>query len=111
MTTAISNVNAIWVDANAKVGLGFNAVDIGQNTSSRLLKLSANGNSMFEVLTTGTFKSFVYTVPNLPAASSVGSGARAFVSDCNNRTFYSRVFTGGSNAVPVFSNGTYWLVG
>jgi|LakMenEpi03Aug12_release.lakeMendotaPanAssembly.Ray.scaffolds.fasta_scaffold39880_6 hypothetical protein len=126
MTTAISNVNAIWVDANAKVGLGFNAVDIGQNTSSRLIRLQANSNTVFDVTTNGIVNanayigntvtsniiySVVYTVPNLPAASSVGSGARAFVSDCNNRTFYSRVFTGGSNAVPVFSNGTYWLVG
>lgn len=141
MTTAISNVNAIWVDANAKIGLGFNAVDIGQNTYSRLIRLQANSNTVFDVTTSGVVNanayfgntvtanvivsnnttslkltsniiySVVYTVPNLPAASSVGSGARAFVSDCNNRTFYSRVFTGGSNNVPVFSNGTYWLVG
>lgn len=111
MTTAISNVQAIWVDANAKIGLGFNAVDIGQNSASRLLKLSANGNSMFEVTTTGAYKSFVYTVSNLPSAANIGAGGRAFVSDSNVNVFGEKVFTGGTNTVPVFSNGTYWLVG
>lgn len=126
MTVAISNVSAIWIDANAKIGLGFNAVDIGQNTSSRLIRLQANSNTVFDVTTTGVvnanayfantvtsniFKTVVYTVPNLPAPETVGAGSRTFVSDSNVNTFGARVFTGGTNTVPVFSNGTYWLVG
>lgn len=51
------------------------------------------------------------TVSSLPSASVVGAGTRAFVTDCNTTTFMASVGSGGSNAVPVFSNGTNWLVG
>jgi hypothetical protein len=126
MTVAISNVSAIWIDANAKIGLGFNAVDIGQNTSSRLIRLQANSNTVFDVSTSGVvnanayfantvtsniFKTVVYTVSNLPDPAVIGTGSRSFVSDSNVNTFGARVFTGGTNNVPVFSNGIYWLVG
>ena len=140
MTTALSNVSAIWVDSNAKVGIGFSVVDIGQNTNSRLIKFKANSNTVFDVSVSGVVnanayfanvvtsnavkanttsslnvvsnlvQTVVYTVPNLPAAT-IGAGYRSFVSDSNVNTFGSIVFTGGTNAVPVFSDGTYWRVG
>jgi hypothetical protein len=50
-------------------------------------------------------------VANLPVASVVGSGAKAMVNDANNTTFASRAFSGGSNVVPVTSNGSFWRVG
>jgi hypothetical protein len=49
------------------------------------------------------------TVANLPNVSY--SGARLFVNDANSTTFYSIVGGGGSNYVPVFSDGTNWRIG
>ena len=51
------------------------------------------------------------TVAGLPAAGTIGSGARAFVSDANATTFASIVAGGGANAVPVYSDGTNWRIG
>jgi hypothetical protein len=53
----------------------------------------------------------VYTVANLPAASTAGVGARAFVTDSSVSTFGSNVAGGGSGKVPVYSDGTNWKVG
>lgn len=49
-------------------------------------------------------------VASLPAAS-VGSGSRWMVSDATATTFASVVAGGGSNHVPVFSDGTNWRIG
>jgi hypothetical protein len=51
------------------------------------------------------------TVATLPSASTAGMGSRAFVSDANATTFASVVAGGGSNKVPVYSDGTNWLIG
>lgn len=51
------------------------------------------------------------TVAGLPSASTSGAGARAYVTDANATTFGSVVAAGGSNKVPVYSNGTNWLIG
>lgn len=51
------------------------------------------------------------TVANLPTAASAGSGARAFVTDANSTSFNASLVGGGSNAVPVFSDGSAWKVG
>jgi hypothetical protein len=53
----------------------------------------------------------VYTVAALPSAVTSGMGARAFVSDANATTFASTVAGGGSNKVPVYSDGTNWKIG
>jgi len=47
----------------------------------------------------------------LPSAVTVGAGARAFVSDANASTFNTAYTGGGSNNVPVFSDGTVWRIG
>lgn len=51
------------------------------------------------------------TVANLPSASVVGAGARAFVTNANATTFASIVAGGGANKVPVVSDGTNWIIG
>lgn len=53
----------------------------------------------------------VYAVADLPAASDLGAGTRVFVSDATVTTFASIVAGGGSNFVPVFSDGTNWRIG
>jgi hypothetical protein len=47
----------------------------------------------------------------LPNPAAVGAGARAFVSDANDTAFGSVANGGGANNIPVFSNGTNWLIG
>lgn len=51
------------------------------------------------------------TVANLPTAATAGAGARAFVTDANSTSFNASLVGGGSNAVPVFSDGSAWKVG
>ena len=50
------------------------------------------------------------TVASLPSAASY-PGGRAFVTDATATTFLSTVAGGGSNKVPVVSDGTNWLIG
>ena len=51
------------------------------------------------------------TVANLTAASTAGAGARAFVTDSTVTVFGATVMGGGSNSVPVYSDGTNWKIG
>lgn len=53
----------------------------------------------------------VYTVSTLPSAATSGAGARSFVSDATVTTFASTVVGGGTNKVPVYSDGTNWKIG
>jgi hypothetical protein len=63
----------------------------------------------------GYFKGVVCSgstvVASLPAAATVGAGARHFVTDATATTFLSTVAGGGANKVPVVSDGTNWLIG
>jgi hypothetical protein len=63
------------------------------------------------VQATATVSTATYTVANLPAAATAGAGARAFVTNANATTFASIVASGGSNGVPVYSDGTNWRIG
>ena len=51
-----------------------------------------------------------YTVTNLPPATDYPYG-RTFVTDATVTTFASTVAGGGGNKVPVWSNGTNWIIG
>jgi len=52
-----------------------------------------------------------YAVADLPSAADAGVGARAFVTDSSVATFGTTVAGGGSNKVPVYSDGVVWKVG
>lgn len=60
---------------------------------------------------TGYIKVDPVTVAGLPSAVTAGIGAIAFVSDANATTFNSVVAGGGSNKLPVHSDGTDWRIG
>jgi hypothetical protein len=72
-----------------------------------------SGEVTYNTLTnyTGYVSTISTTVNALVAANSVNSGTRAYVTDGNTTTFYSVIGSGGSNGVPVFSDGTDWRVG
>ena len=89
---------------NVKAGLS-----VGSGTIIDVI--DANGNSTFGTVTANYTKSTVLTVAELESASVLGAGTRSFVSDANTTTFGSIVGGSGSNNMPVFSDGTNWLIG
>ena len=58
-------------------------------------------------------KTTVYSAAGtaLPSAVTMGQGARAFVSDATVATFTTAYTSGGSNKVPVYSDGSVWRIG
>jgi hypothetical protein len=69
-------------------------------------------NSALTILTNSYItNTTIYTVATLPTASTANSGTRTFVSDSSTTTFGATVSGGGSNIVPVYSNGSSWKVG
>lgn len=50
-------------------------------------------------------------VANLPPAIDLGVGAHAFVTDATSGTFGDAAVGGGSNKVPVYSDGADWFIG
>ena len=104
----------IFVEENSQVYL--QAVDVPtftSNTSDYNLPLNQmQGDGSF--ISDGNLnaaKSPATTVAALPSATTVGAGARSFVTDANATTFLSTVAAGGANKVPVVSDGTNWLIG
>lgn len=59
----------------------------------------------------GIVKTTVYNITTLPAASLVGIGARAFVTDADSNVFGNAYVGGSGNNMPVFSDGTSWYIG
>ena len=83
--------------------LVINDTKVGIGTATPSEKLTVSGN----ITATGTIRAGGYTVATLPSGSV---GMRCYVSDANATTFYSTVSSGGANIVPVFYNGTNWVI-
>lgn len=86
-------------------------------SNSSILFGGAGGGSFDEYArfdTTGRFivlkavRTVVATVATLPSGAQ---GDRGFVTDANSTTFNALAVGGGSNAVPVFHNGSSWRIG
>ena len=82
----------LWIDANGRL-----------RSKSSAPSSASDGNEVGSAAPT--------TVAGLPSASSVGAGATGFVTDATVTTFGTAVVGGGTNAVPVYSNGTSWYIG
>lgn len=105
-------IGANW-DSTANLTTAFPAskfgVFVGSNGSSPVA-FSFNYQGILNAPVTQTT---VYSAAGtaIPSASSVGIGARAFVSDATAITWGTAYTSGGSNKVPVWSNGTSWYIG
>jgi hypothetical protein len=109
LTSGDNNV-ALGSGAGSTITNGSNNIVVGQSaqpTSGSVSNQITIGNSSHTVLRLP----FTVTVANLPSASTVGAGARSFVTDANATTFASIVAGGGANGVPVYSDGTNWRIG
>ena len=108
-----AGIIASW-DATAQLNTSFPA-------SKLVFFANGNGNNSsvatFDGLT-GIFnvpvlKTAVYSVATtaLPSASTVGVGARAFVTDAMSNSFGTSYTGGGMYSVPVYSDGSAWYIG
>lgn len=88
-----TRIDAFTILKNGKVGVGINNLET--TTSEALLNVN------------GATQTKGYTVATLPVGSQ---GMRAYVTDANATTFLSTVVGGGFNVVPVFHNGTNWVI-
>jgi hypothetical protein len=106
VTTVAGRTGNVILTVNDIVGY------INPNVAIAVTMPTYTGNiSAGNITATGIVKTGVYTVSSLPSASTVGAGARAFVTDANTIVFGSALTGSAGNAVPVFSNGTTWRIG
>jgi len=121
--SAGSSANSYFCFAGA-VGASWQAsANFTTTNPASVVGIYAGNNSSVPAVATfdglkGTFtapllQTTVYSVAGtpLPSASTVGVGARAFVSDATSTTFASAYTGGGSNKVPVYSDGSAWHIG
>ena len=80
------------------------------NFATNLNVLSGNAVANY-VIGVVAVKTNATVVSSLPNAANAGAGTRAFVTDADANTFGANVAGGGANSVPVFSDGTVWLIG
>jgi hypothetical protein len=114
MTVSISNMAQVWMSNTNTyngIAMSISTMGYGANNNSRLLSLRVDGNTKFALDGNGTIIVSNNSFVMLPNANTVGAGARAFVYDATTTTFASAVIGGGSNRVPVYSNGRNWLIG
>ena len=107
------------VTANSVISNTITSNTITSNTvTSNTLSVSnvtVTYNVTAQVINANVYATFLATsnssFANLPNANTSGAGARAFVYDATATTFASAVVGGGTNRVPVYSNGRNWLIG
>lgn len=125
-----NNGNFIWVDDNGAY-VGLNYANTGKtwtfnfdgdlsipgeirstaNTGNVIINASNTATYTWKFESDGGFVNPVLTVSTLPTATA---GMRAFVNDSDLvalGNFGAVVNSGGSNTVPVFSDGSNWLIG
>jgi hypothetical protein len=121
------NIVSMWNDAaDAFTLIKADVTDTASAAGSNLLDLQVGGVSKLSVskggdvsvsgsiAATGTIKATPTTVGALPAASTAGAGARTFVTNSANSlsSHHGQTVTGGgTDFVPVYSDGTTWRVG
>lgn len=83
----------------------------GYLTENVIATMSETDFNMTGNITSTTIKTTPVTFSALPAAGTIGAGARAFITDANTVTFGSQVSGSAANSIPVYSDGTNWYVG
>ena len=114
MTVSISNMAQVWMSNTNTyngIAMSISTLGYGANANSKLLSFKVDANTALDIYASGVIFSKTLPVANLPGAGVVGAGARAIVNDATSTTFASTVAGSGSNKVPVYSNGTHWLIG
>ena len=100
----------------SNIALGWNSTTAFNSTRDLALARDSAGVVKITDGSTGTgyLKLIPTTVSGLTAAATVGAGTKAFVTDSTSTLSAHHgqiVVGGGTNFVPVFSDGTNWIVG
>jgi hypothetical protein len=104
--TSVGTLSSLDVSGNVNVG----NLDGGNLVSANFF--SGDGGFLSNVtVSSTTVKTIPVTVSGLPDPAVSGAGTRAFVTDADENTFGSAVVGGGSNSVPVYSDGSAWYIG
>lgn len=114
MTVSISNMAQVWMSNTNTyngIAMSISTMGYGANANSKLLTFKVDANIVYDVYASGIVFAKTSTVANLPNARVVSAGAKTIVTDANQNSFLANVFSGGSNVVPVFSDGTRWKIG
>lgn len=107
-TLAASNTLTLAGTDGSTLNVGAGGT-LGSNAFTSTAYLPLAGGTL-----TGPARSPNYAVASLPSASTSGAGAVAFVTDSNATIaagLGNAVVGGGSNKVPVYSDGTNWIIG
>ena len=95
--------------------IGFATTQSGTTSRLERMRIDSSGNVGIGTASpsgkldvAGTIKTLGYTVATLPTGVV---GARAYVTNALAPTFGATVVTGGAVTIPVFYNGTNWIVG
>jgi len=99
-----ADVRINWTSVNGQAAAG--TIDTSLERASAGVVKIADGSTG-----TGYIKQVPVLVSQLPAPGTVGAGTRGFVSDATSTTFAAAPVGGGANTVPVYSDGTNWLIG
>jgi hypothetical protein len=127
-TTAVSKINtnsatitSAFVDVLSRSGVSPNQMSAPLDMSNNpIINLPAPASAyapvrLIDITTSNplilTLQTTVNTVSALPTPTSSLKGARSFVSDANATTFASVVAGSGTNAIPVYCDGTNWRIG
>jgi hypothetical protein len=113
--TVTVNLSGVLANTAVVTGAGFQKIQ----TPNSFTRIDAGGNfSTPGFIETGVGTSDAgsiflnrTTVSGLPTCQSDTEGTRMSVNDATATTFYSTVVGGGSNHVPVYCNGTVWVIG
>lgn len=110
--------NVVGANGTAQSGLGTGTATPSQFIlRSPVTVASGTGAQTYATglaINVGTAVRTSYTVATLPSASTAGAGAMAFVTDGSTTVILGLGLTvvgGGANKVPVYSDGTNWIVG
>jgi hypothetical protein len=107
--TSLGTLTALSVSGTTSLGSVGNVWITGGNAGQIL---TTDGAGHLSWSTPSITKTTPVPFSSLPMASAAGMGARSFITDSIVNAFGSTVLTGGGSfRVPVFSNGSSWLVG
>jgi len=104
--TSVGTLTSLTVTGNAS--LASNNFVVTANSVQLSSNVTVTGTN---IITATAVKTTPTTFGLLPSASTVGAGTRAFINDSSITTFNQLAAGGGSNLMPVFSDGTNWYIG
>ena len=81
------------------------------NIKARIVDATGEFSVVGNILSNGIVKTGVFAASNIPTASSVGAGSRAFVTDADSLTFGNLYVGSAANAMPIWTDGTSWYIG